>query len=217
MKNPQVEKLPQRRRNSIFRQAPAWATRTMFFFGVGRTIKIAGALVGSDKLGHFFSQGIKYYQSHLGGESEEEVLGRGRFNEGWIFGQMATGVYSNADLVANYEGYRFYRSLFEDGVVPGKGAIVVWQGGRPVVERPFDWADHVNEYWDEALNPSHFGGALQRYMDRRLPELCGEYARDPGAFVSRADGELAARYAHLGIRPAPENRLDHVCNGAAPP
>ena len=29
-----------------------------------------------------------------------------------VFGALTTGIYSNADLVANYEGYRFYRGLF---------------------------------------------------------------------------------------------------------
>jgi len=38
---------------------------------LGRTIRLAGSLTGSDKLGHFFSQGLKYYRSHLEGWSEE--------------------------------------------------------------------------------------------------------------------------------------------------
>ncbi len=61
-----------------------------------------------------------------------------------LFG--ATGSYSNADLVANYEGYRFYRSLFDDDVISGKTAILRWENNRWVIQREFDWADHVNEY-----------------------------------------------------------------------
>lgn len=215
MKSPEVEKLPQVRRHSIYAGAPPWATRVNFVFGVGRTLKVGGVLVGSDKLGHFFSQGLKYYQSFEEGKPEAQVLHRGRVGERWLFGQLTTGVYSNADLVANYEGYLFYRSLSEEGIVAGKPAIVSWRGGRPVVERAFDWRDHVNDYWDEALNPSHFARSLQRYMDHRLRALCADYRRDPDAFVPHDGAALARRYEDLGMRPAPENRLDRVCARAA--
>jgi hypothetical protein len=215
MKSPEVEKLPQERRHSIYADAPLWATRVNFVFGVGRTLEIGGVLVGSDKLGHFFSQGLKYYQSFAEGKPEAAVLRRGEVGERWLFGQLTTGVYSNADLVANYEGYLFYRSLSEDGVVPGKPAIVAWREGKPVVQRAFDWRDHVNDYWDEALNPSHFAPSLQRYMAHRLRALCADYRRRPDAFVPRDGAALARRYADLGMRPAPENRLDRVCAQAA--
>lgn len=215
MKSPEVAKLPQRRRHSIYAGAPFWATRVNFVFGVGRTLRLAGVLVGSDKLGHFFSQGLKYYGSYFRGESEEEVLARGKFNERWIFGQLTTSVYCNADLVANYEGYLFYRSLSEDGVVAGKTAIIGWRDGKPFVRRPFDWADHVNDYWDEALNPSHLSRSLQRFMDRKLPELCPEYWQRPEAFVPRDEEILERRYADLGLKPAPQNRIDHVCQRLA--
>lgn len=212
MKAAVVDGLPWHRWSSIYGGAPVWATRVNFFFGVGRTIKVNGSLVGTDKLGHFFSQGFKYYRRHLEGWPVARVLRWGRLGERWIFGQATTGVFSNADLVANYEGFLFYRSLFEDGVVaPGKPAIVAWREGRPVLQRPFDWRDHVNDYWDEALNPSWFSGTLQRHMDRALHELCPEYRQRPGAFVSSRDAELRRRYTFLGLKPAPHNRLDRIC------
>jgi len=215
MKSPEIEKLPQRRHRSIFHGAPPWATRVNYFFGVGRTLKVAGVLVGSDKLGHFFSQGNKYYGSYLAGASPEKVAGRGRFNERWLFGQLTTGVYSNADLVANYEGFLFYRSLFEADVIPGKGPIVAQEGTRVVLLRPFDWADHINDYWDEALNPSYFDAPLRHWMEKALPRLCPDYEQDPSAYVPAADAELAHRYEHLGMKPAPQYRLDQVCGPAS--
>jgi hypothetical protein len=216
LRSPKIAKLPQRRRWSIFTGMPIWATRVNFVFGVGRTIRLAGTFVGTDKLGHFISQGYKYYRRHLRGLPEAKILARGRFAERWLFGQWTTGIFSNADLVANYQGYRFFRSLFEDGIVPGKGRLVGWRAGRPVLLREFTFADYVDDYWDEALNPSFFDPALQRAMDRRLPGLCPDYARDPAAFVSAHDAELAARYAGLGLRPTLRNRLDRVCAGDRP-
>ena len=210
-KSPEVERLPQWRHRSIFAEAPMYASRVNWFFGVGATFRLAGSLVGSDKLGHFFSQGIKYYGSHLLGWDDRHVYGRGRFNERWLFGQLTTSVYSNADLVANYEGYRFYRSLFEAGIVPGKGPIVAFRDGRATIERPFRWADHVNDYWDEAAYPSHISPGLESYLLTALPAFCADFARDPGAFLPRRVAELDARYRELGLKPAPELRMDQVC------
>lgn len=218
---PEIEKLPQRRRQSIYGDAPIWATRVNYLFGVGRTFRLAGTLVGSDKLGHFFSQGLKYYRSHRAGWSESRVAGRGRFNERWIFGQATTSNYSNADLVANWEGYRFYRSLFEGGIVPGRGPIVSFRDGRAELARPFSWTDHVNDFWDEALNPSFVSPALARYLERRLPELCDEYADAPQSLRPAHEAELRERYRGLGLRENLRFRLDRVCeeryaSGAAP-
>jgi hypothetical protein len=139
------------------------------------------------------------------------VAGRGRFNERWIFGQATTSIYSNADLVANWEGYLFYRSLFEDGIVPGKSAIVRFDSGGARIVRPFTWRDHVNDYWDEALNPSYASPALTRFLTERLADFCGDYRRAPARFVAAADGALAARYAAIGLRPRPDLRIDTVC------
>ena len=215
MKSRAVEKLPQYRWRSIFRGAPIWATRVNFVFGVGATICIGDTLVGTDKLGHFISQGLKYYRSRLAGWSEDRIVWRGEFNERWIFGQLTTSVYSNADLVANYEGYQFFRSLFEDDVVPGKPAIVRFDGARPRLQRAFDWRDHVNDYWDEALNPSHLSPALARYFRRTLPSLCADYHSAPRSFVPADEERLRERYALIGLRAAPDFRVDRVC--AAPP
>lgn len=211
MRDPRVERLPQTRYRSIFRGAPVSATRVNFFFGIGRTLNLAGSLVGSDKLGHFFSQGFKYYRRHRAGWSEDELLARGRYAERWLFGQLTTGVFSNADLVANYEGYLFYRSLFEDDIVPGKPAIIEWLGSGARLRRPFDWRDHVNAYWDEALNPGLYDGLLKHRVLGHLAELCESYSETPEAFVAPDDAELAERYALLRLRDASRYRLDHLC------
>lgn len=211
MRSDRIERLPQRRWRSIYGQAPLCATRVGFVFGVGRTLRLAGSLVGSDKLGHFFSQGYKYFRRYVRGGSAQETVRKGAFAERWLFGQWTTGVFSNADLVANYEGFLFYRGLLEDGVVTGKPALFAWRDGRLVQQRPFDWADHVNDYWDEALNPSWLSPPLQRYMARTLDSLCDDYRSAPHLFVSGNEDELRQRYRELGLKPAPHNRIDRIC------
>lgn len=209
--SPSIERLPQFRHDSIYNGLPFTARRVNFVFGVGRTLRLAGSLVGSDKLGHFFSQGKKYYFSRLAGWRETHILGRGVFNERWLFGQLTTSIYSNADLVANYEGYLFYRSLFEDGIVPGKAAIVRFEADRAAIQRPFSWSDHVNDYWDEALNPSHMSPEMAKSIQKAILQVCPDYARVPEAFRVRNEAALAARYAGIGLKPAPENSVPFVC------
>lgn len=206
-----VDKIDRGRRQSIYRGLPFWATRVNFFFGVGPTLEIAGTRVGSDKLGHFISQGWKYHRRFLRGAGVEGAVRLGVRNESTLFGSPSTGAFSNADLVANYEGFLFYRSLFEDGVVLGLPAIVRFEGERAVLQRPFDFRHHVNDYWDEALLPNRYDRLLSGPMQRRLSELCPLYARDPDAWVSPRDATLRQRYAHLGLRDGTSHRLDRVC------
>lgn len=215
IRSPEIERLPQFRHDSIYDGLPFTARRVNFVFGVGRTIRLAGVLTGSDKLGHFFSQGKKYYMSRLAGWREAHILGRGIFNERWLFGQLTTSVYSNADLVANFEGYLFYRSLFEDGVVGGKPAIVRFAGEGAVVQRAFSWSDHLNDYWDEALHPSHMSPAMARAIQQAILKVCPDYFRAPQAFRVREEAALEARYAGIGLKPAPENSVPVVCGASA--
>jgi len=211
MDSDQVERLQPSRRESIYQGHPFWATRVAAVFGVGPTIKLNGQLIGSDKMGHFLSQGRKFYRRYMRSGDESKAAEHSAYTERAIFGQMTTGVYSNADLVANYEGYRFYRSLFEDDIVAGKQAIVAWEDGRWIVQRSFTWADHVNEYWDEALNVNHYDRILYPYMKERLQTFCGDFYSAPEMYTIEDEEILAGRYMHLQLRDTSELRLDQLC------
>jgi hypothetical protein len=211
MKSDEVEKLSTPRYDSVFSGIPWYSLRVTTFFGVGKTIRLNQQYIGSDKIGHFLSQGRKYYRRYRKSLSELEAAERSAYTERAIFGQMTTGSYSNADLVANYEGHRFYRSLFEDDIVPGKPAILRWEMGRWIIQREFDWADHVNAYWDEALNINHFSGSLQKHMRERLLTLCSLYDESPHLYTVENETALREKYAHLEMRDNQTLRLDNLC------
>ena len=211
IRSPEVERIEREKETSIYGGLPFWSTRVVFIVGIGKTIKVNDTLVGTDKLGHFLSQGWKYHKRHLRGKPEERVVQLGVRNEKGIFGAASTGVFSNADLVANYEGYLFYRSLFEDDIANDKPAIIRFEGDRAVVQRPFEWSDHVNEYWDEALNPNHFSPNLGKHVARNLEQLCTDFERNPTAYIPHTNPTLERRYAHIGLREASDFRLDAVC------
>ena len=216
MKSDQVDRLTLDRYDSIYSGHPFWATRVAGWFGVGPTIKVNNVLIGSDKLGHFISQGRKFWRRYLKYRDEAQAAEHSAYTERALFGQMTTGVYSNADLVANYEGYRFYRSLFDDGVVPGKPAILAWRDGHWVVQRPFTWTDHVNAYWDEALNVNHFDYLLLPYMKERLLGFCADFRQSPERYRIDQEEPLAGHYGHLQLRDTSELRLGNLCAESGP-
>jgi len=218
MESPEVGKLSTRRWGSIYRGIPFWATRVVSLYGIGKTFRINGVLVGSDKIGHFLSQGRKFYRRYRRSGSEEKAARRSSATESGIFGQKTTGCYSNADLVANYEGYRFYRSLFHEDVVEGKPAILRWENGKPLVQRSFDWADHVNTFWDEVLNPNHFDSVLAPHMRKRLESLCGHYETAPQIWDNPDFDQLWQRYANLlNLRDSRDFLMNNVCQAQANP
>ena len=206
-----VDKYDQTRHKSIYRSMPIWATRVNFVFGVGRSFRLNDVMIGSDKFGHFFSQGYKYYRRELRGESESRLLAKGAFAERWIFGQFTTGVYSNADLVANYEGWKFYQSLFENDVRNDRPSILKLVSGRYVQQRPFTWADHVNEYWDEALNPSFNVRSLNWRLRESIRELCPAVREAPSYYRNDVDAALWQRYAYIGLKDNRANRFEAIC------
>ena len=217
MKSDQVEKLDTTRYDSVFSGMPLYALRATKFFGVGKTIRVNDQLIGSDKIGHFLSQGRKYYRRYRRSGSEAQAAERSAYTERAIFGRMTTGSYSNADLVANYEGHRFYRSLFEDDIIRGKPAILRWESDGWVVQRNFNWADHVNEYWDEALNINHFDALLYKHMYKRFVSLCPLYWDNPELYTIANEAPLIKRYSHLGMHDTRELRLDSLCAVQASP
>ncbi len=211
MDSSEVARLDSPEDNSIYHGHPIWATRVAFFFGVDETILINDVLVGTDKFGHFLSQGRKFYKRWLIVRDESKAAEHSAYTEKAIFGQMMTGSYSNADLVANYEGYRFYRSLFEHDVIGNKPAVLSWEQDHWIMQRPFDWSDHVNDYWDEALNINHYDKLLYTHMRTRLLTLCDDYRSYPESFTVRNEAALKARYGHLQLRDASELRLSNLC------
>jgi hypothetical protein len=211
-KSSEVEKYEQTRRDSVYKGMPFWATRVNFVFGIGRSFRVNGVMVGSDKFGHFVSQGYKYYLRELRGESREKLLRKGWFAERWIYGELTTGLFSNADIVANYEGWRFYQSLFKDDVVKGKAAIMKLDRGIYVQQRPFSFADHINDYWDEALNPSYAVPSLNKRLRKAIKGLCPEYHKSPDFYTVPDDAQLWIRYEHLGLKDSRQNQFAAICD-----
>ena len=215
METPDIERLSTERADSIYSGYPLWSLRVSTLFGIGKTIRLNDELVGTDKIGHFISQGRKFYKRYLRMGSEADAAKRSVLTEKAIFGQVTTGSFSNADLVANFEGYRFYRSLFEDDFIPGKPAILRWGDDRWIVQRSFDWADHVNPYWDEVINPNQYTRLPGIYVRRQLLTLCDSFWEEPDLYMVKEREQLSEQYHHIGLQENSELKMDVLCTSEA--
>lgn len=142
------------------------------YFTISPTVNMYGVSFGTDKIAHFFQQGYTYYRiaerarakGVARSAADKKAVEWGKFTERTYFGTMVGGVYSNADLFANYVGMKFYEGLTRSVSINGdtvRPPTLVLNHGRWMMSdrglleayflRPFI-TDHMNE----ALNPSLF-------------------------------------------------------------
>src|SRR5690606_8800015 len=104
-----TEYLEQHRPRSIYRDGFWW--RLGFLVPPDPTMRVAGVHVSFDKLGHFFIDGRQYYaafhEALAEGLSEEAarqtaIVEVGIRSETYIQGNAISGVFSYADLEANW-------------------------------------------------------------------------------------------------------------------
>lgn len=209
--NPRIEHIVTKD-HSIYRGIPIRISTIGPFGTMAETIKVNNVRLGIDKLSHMFSVGWGYYTTFWkSGEAKAISVGEG--TEKGFLGWYTTGVYSNADIVANFEGQLFYRSLYEDGAVAGKPALVRWEGNTPVIQNEFDIADHVTEYWDETINTSQFREGVAKFVLVRLRGLCPSFQENPALWTidPARDAELQDRYKKLSLWENTQYRLEQVC------
>lgn len=147
-----VSKIERNLKNHQFKDAYLTPTQLTFnqtkYEGVGGNVfsinvgqlsevmNIQGTCVGTDKLGHFFAEGFIYYEMLDQKKSVEEA---GRYMELRAAGIESTGVYSNADLLANEAGLKFYNKLSKD-----------------IHRYEFNIAHYFDQNWNESINPNYY-------------------------------------------------------------
>lgn len=129
-------------------------------------IKIGDVVIGVDKLEHMFGMGQRYFKGHyLDGKPLVSVLKGGIFKEKTFLGgnMMATGVFSYADLSANFNGMRFWNHMLQKrddvlGAQHNAGPYLACQAGKwtPNSERPIDLRTYVDATMQESINCSKF-------------------------------------------------------------
>lgn len=120
-------------------------------------IKVNGVEMGTDKLGHFFTEGYSYFLvTEELNKSVESGLLFGEWSESVYFGAQTTGVFSFADLTANFQGLRFWNRVLALQPDPLNGQTptpyIVCSDSRWTLARTFEWRDYVDNGWNEAIN-----------------------------------------------------------------
>jgi hypothetical protein len=172
------------------------------------TIKVHGTYFGTDKFSHFVSMGFIYYLYYHAartlGQSHEEAVATARsigkngpISERWLVGYIPSGVYSNADMAANYVGMKYYLNVTEPVRLKGRvyPPMVVREGDfwriQPHV-RPGNgyFSLFVSPHFDEVFNPNLFEwgmrGRVRAAIRARGGKLVDWYAKDDPAKRSPA-------------------------------
>jgi hypothetical protein len=175
-----------RRVDSIYRDLDLLDNVSVHWKDLSAVVRVGDVLIGVDKLGHFIVEGWDYFEiAELDGEGVAAAMAWGERSERTYFGRYTTGVHSYADLVANFEGMRFWLRVLgqrDDPLDTG------WRASRPYVtcrrrfwlageqrwrvSRKFDLADYVTQVWDEAVNCCSYRNAgIEALVRARIAEL----------------------------------------------
>ncbi len=179
--------------------------------GRSATIMIDGVYLGTDKIAHFAHMGYLYFaeyrRARAAGQEEHAAtrraieLGTGSnllLSENTLLGMITTGVRSNADLVANYCGFKFYRNLTEAVSLRGKvhPPMLVqdgpfWKLNDHVAGRRDFFSVFVSDHWNEALNANTYVPFMDVILHRQIRRDCHAildwYRDDRGHIRTRAD------------------------------
>jgi hypothetical protein len=156
-------------------------------------VNINGHLVGLDKLGHFFAEGWQYFElTHYEGKDIEQAIEWGRQQEAGKYGYTTTGIFSFSDLVANFNGWRFWNKVLlrEDDPLKGKLANFF---SRPYItcnlqvaasiknmkvvkawefNSRFDLSDYIDGAWDEGNNCNSYDDPfIEEKVRKRIKEV----------------------------------------------
>jgi hypothetical protein len=191
---------------SIYRTFPS------NYFTISDTVNLYGTEFGIDKIAHIFQQGYTYYRMVENGKKKDlssaEALLRavnwGRMTEKTYYGFWVSGVYSNADLCANFVGLKFYQGLTREISVNGKTrpAILILKDGvwafnenvnlRESLLKPFI-SNHLNEAFNPSIYANFFGfrrAVRQTVKKQACPQWLKRYPNYSAADYDKITGDL---------------------------
>jgi hypothetical protein len=185
------------------------------FVPLDPTVRVGDVLLGTDKIGHFLTNGPRYWrvyrETRAAGDSVEVAMAKavdlGIEQEQGIMGGFVTSTFSYADLEANFQGLELIRSWCD----PEAGAPqLVFEGGAWRLLTRFSMQAWVNPCWDESFYPNAYEGLTADGVQKALAGYCPLRHRD----------DIAARrdlYREMGCHSFSVRYLDAlVARGAIP-
>lgn len=178
------------------------------YLTISPTVNLYDVQFGTDKIAHFFQQGYTYYKIYnralatdlTPDEAAKKAIRWGKLTEQTYFGTLVSGVYSNADMVANFVGMKFYQGLTREIKIGNatRPAILVLKNGiwtfnenadlSEVLIKPF-----LTNHHNEALNPSVFISGLRSSVRRIVRKQSCQKWRKQFPNFSQADFDKISR------------------------
>jgi hypothetical protein len=155
-----------------------------FILPMGRTYRVGDVYFGIDKIGHFLGfgrRGFRQYQmlikkGYSDKQAEELVILHGFIMERFLVGNVTDGIFSYADLEANYQGVmmaielaRTDNSYFK--IIDGNWALV-----RTIDIQPF-----ITPGFDETYNPNHYMSPRKKQVFKEIRERYCDALKSPTA------------------------------------
>jgi hypothetical protein len=201
---------------SIYRDLGLLDAISVHVKDLSAVVRVGDSLIGVDKLGHFLVEGWAYYdRAHREGRGLDDAMDWGEFTERTYFGRYTTGVFSYADLVADFEGMRFWSHLLgrADDPLPegwlarrpyvtcGRG-LAFWNPPRWRQRRSVRIERYIGPAWDEATNCSSYRNEeIERRVAARIEERGVEDDVDYTCPIDpRGCAEARERYGELAPR-----------------
>lgn len=189
---------------SIFHTAP------VNYLTISETVRLYGIEFGTDKIAHIFQQGYTYYRTVERAKAKNlpaaegvlKAVSWGRMTEKTYYGFWVSGVYSNADLAANFIGMRFYEGLTREIKIGNsvRPPLLILKNGfwkfneninlHESLLKPF-----ISNHLNEALNPSiymdifGFRSVVRRTVKK---QACSEWHKLYPNFTQANFAELTA-------------------------
>jgi hypothetical protein len=177
--------------HSIYRVALSPALASFLFDSP--TVHLYGYYLGTDKIDHFFQQGHKYYELVVKNQARgaapaaaiAAAVAHGVKQEHEYYGTLVSGVYSNADLAANYAGMKFYLNLGHTVRIGGQVFPPLLERSsegwrlRPGIDPDRLLEPFLSNHLDESLNPSRYRfsrGSIRSRIRNRCSDWTHFYA-----------------------------------------
>lgn len=175
------------------------------YLTISETVKLYDASFGTDKIAHIFQQGYTYLRiyeralaKNLSAAAMKKAIDWGRNSEQTYYGFWASGVYSNADLAANFAGFKFYQNLTAAVKIGNETQppILILENGLWEFSKNADFpanllkpfvSNHLNEAWTSSVYANIFGlrSSVRKHVKKRA---CDEW-RKLYPNLSKADYE----------------------------
>jgi hypothetical protein len=156
--------------DSMYRYVPQ-----LYVSSLADSINVSGIYMSDDKMAHFFGFGRRYYQKYLGAlrngldtdAALDKAIRYGVRNENGVVGKLIDGIFSHADLEANFQGLQMARSFCE-----GSEPNIVGEPGNWRWHHDTDIADYVLPTFDEGFHGNQYIKIYWPAIRKRLHQYC---------------------------------------------